>query len=142
MKTRYTPLVSVKKNIMQKSEQVLQQANASLLNAKEALKLSLEALNGVETPSSGALSAFLSARALLDSQRKIIVEQEAWIAFAEQEVSKAQEQLKLDMIEYEKFKYLELQEIKKIEQKQKMEEAKNLDEIALMTYDTTKRRVS
>ena len=142
MKTRYTPLVSVKKNIMQKSEQVLQQANASLLNAKEALKLSLEALNGIETPSSGALSAFLSARALLDSQRKIIVEQEAWIAFAEQEVSKAQEQLKLDMIEYEKFKYLELQEIKKIEQKQKMEEAKNLDEIALMTYDTTKRRVS
>ena len=38
------------------------------------------------------------------------------------------------MIEYEKFKYLDLQEIKKIIKKQKMLEAKELDEVALMTY--------
>ena len=38
------------------------------------------------------------------------------------------------MIEYEKFKYLELEEMKKAIKKQKIEEIKQLDEVALMTY--------
>jgi len=40
MKTRYTSLVSVKKNIMKKSERVLLSANETLQNAQTALQLS------------------------------------------------------------------------------------------------------
>ncbi len=45
-----------------------------------------------------------------------------------------QRQFKDVMIEYEKFKYLELQEIQAHSAKIKKEEAKMLDEIGVMTY--------
>jgi len=134
VKTRYTSLVSVKKNIMQKSERVLQSANANLNSALIALELSFKELQNIPSPTSGQISDFLSARTLLDSQRAIIQHNQEWIEFARNEIRNASGQLKLDMVEYEKFNYLELEEIKGILFKRKREEAKELDEIALMTY--------
>jgi len=134
MKTRYTSLVNVKKNIMQKSERVLQTANANLNSALIALELSLNELKNIDTPTIGQISDFLSARTLLDSQRAIIEHNQEWTKFARNEIKNAQEKLKLDMIEYEKFNYLELEELQVILAKRKREEAKDLDEIALMTY--------
>jgi len=135
MKTRYTSLVSVKKNIMQRSEQVLQSANANLNSALIALEISLEELGELHTPKSGQISDFLSHRSLLDSQRVVITHNQEWVSFARNEINQAKEQLKLDTIEFEKFNYLEVQEIKEILLKRKIQEAKDLDEIALMTYD-------
>ena len=140
MKTRYTSLVSVKKNIMQKSERALQSANANLNNASVALELSFLELNSIETPTTGQISDFLSSRVLLDAQRKLIRHNEEWVDFAKNQIRESKEQLKIDMIEYEKFNYLELQEIKEILHKRKLQEAKELDEIALMTYDNKKQK--
>ncbi len=134
MKTRFSSLVSVKKNIMQKSERLLQTANKNLLNAKIALQDSLGLLQNIITPKEGSMAEFLANRSLLDSQRGIIEHNEGWVKYAQKEVLEAKEQLKRDMIEYEKFKYLELQEIEKILKEQKIQEAKDLDEVALMTY--------
>lgn len=135
MKTRYTSLVSVKKNIMQKSERELQKANRNLKNAQEALASSFASLHDITLPTSGQISDFLSTRSLLDSQRDLIRHNEEWVLFCQKEIELAKEQLKLDMIEYEKFNYLDLQEIKEILKKRKAQEAKELDEVALMTYD-------
>ena len=135
MKTRYTSLVSVKKNMMQKSERALQSANANLKSAMVALDLSFSELNTIKTPTAGKITEFLSSRVLLDAQRNLIKHNEEWVAFSQAEIAKAQEKLKVDMIEYEKFNYLELQEIKAELKRRKVEEAKELDEIALMTYD-------
>jgi len=135
MKTKYTSLVSVKKNIMQKSERELQNANANLKSAQSAYDASLTLLNDIPSPTSGQISNFLSARALLDSQRVIIEHNKEWILFTKREIESAKESLKKSMIEYEKFKYLELEEIKKVLTKRKQQEAKDLDEIALMTYE-------
>ena len=140
MKTRYTSLVSVKKNIMQKSERALQSANANLNNASIALKLSFSELNLIDTPTTGQISDFLSSRVLLDAQRKLISHNEEWVDFANNQIRECKEQLKIDMIEYEKFNYLELQEIKEILHKRKLQEAKELDEIALMTYENNKQK--
>jgi len=144
MKTRFSSLVSLKKNTMQKSERVVQNANKLLQNAKEALGESLVQLQDIPSPNHGVISEFLAIRTLFDSQRSIISHNEEWVAYAEQELFKAQEQLKRDMIEYEKFKYLELQEIEKLIKAQKIKEAKDLDEVALMTFTkkTTFQRVS
>lgn len=135
MKTKYTSLVSVKKNIMQKSERVLQNANANLNSALTALELSFTQLSEISTPQSGQISNFLSSRMLLDTQRNLIQHNEAWVAFAKKEIENAKEQLKIDMIEYEKYNYLDLQELKEILKKKKIQEAKDLDEVALMTYE-------
>ena len=134
MKTRFSSLVTVKKNSMQKSERVVQTANKNLQNAKEALQTSLLELQKIETPHEGNMAEFLANRSLLDAQRALIAHNEGWVAYAQKELLEAQEQLKRDMIEYEKFKYLELQEIEKVLKAQKVQEAKDLDEVALMTH--------
>ena len=134
MKTRYTSLVNVKKNIMQKSERVVQSANAALHNASAALETSLEELQLIQTPLHGKITEFLSVRSLLDSQRTLIAHNEQWVEYAKTDLFKAKEQLKLHMIEFEKFHYLEYQEIEKELKKRKLQEAKDLDEIALITH--------
>jgi flagellar biosynthesis chaperone FliJ len=121
--------------MLQKSERALQSANANLQNAMTALELSFSELDSIDTPTTGKISNFLSSRMLFDAQRALIQRNEEWVAFSKAEIAKAQEKLKSDMIEYEKFNYLELQEIKAELKRRKIEEAKELDEIALMTYD-------
>lgn len=134
MKTRFSSLVKLKKSTMQKSEQILQKANLNLSNAAAALEHSYASLNDIEPPKSGTMSDMLSSRTLLHSQRELINHNKKWVDFATSQVNQAKQQLKLDMIEHEKFQYLELQEIKQELKKIKAKEAKDLDEVALMTY--------
>ncbi|MCK9454905.1 MAG: flagellar export protein FliJ [Sulfurimonas sp.] len=135
MKSRFTPLVKLKKNIIQKSEQSLQKANGNLNSASTALKLSYKFLEDVEPPKSGKMGEMLASRMLLDSQRELINHNKEWVTFASNQVIQAKKQLKIDMIEHEKFQYLELQEIKEELKKREAVEAKDLDEIALMSYN-------
>ncbi len=135
MKTRYTSLVSLKKNTMQSSEKVVQKANIDLDNAKSALELSYNSLNNVNSPESGTMAEFLASRTLLSSARDSIQHNHEWLNFTTKQVKEAKQQLKLDMIEHEKFKYLELDEIKKILKIQKIKETKDLDEVAMITFN-------
>jgi len=134
MKTRFSSLVTIKKSTMQKSEKGLQSANADLSNATTALELSYNSLKDVEPPRTGTMSQMLASRTLLDSQRALIVHNKEWVNFAQKQVESAKEKLKLDMIEHEKFKYLELEEVKKVLKERKIKEAKDLDEVALITH--------
>lgn len=134
MKTRYSSLVTLKKSTMQKSEQALQGANNDLNAATIELQLAYEVLETVKSPDTGTMSQLMSARSLIQSQRGVIKHNQEWIHFAEEQVDLAKEQLKSDMIEYEKFNYLELEEIKKKLREIKIQEAKDLDEVALMTH--------
>ncbi|MCD6432758.1 MAG: flagellar FliJ family protein [Sulfurimonas sp.] len=119
---------------MDKSERVVQAANADLNSAAMALQLSYNLLSDIESPQSGNVSKMLASRELLSTQREVIQNNRDWVDFAKNQVELAKKQLKLDMIEHEKFKYLELEEIKKILKAKKLQEAKELDEVALMTY--------
>jgi len=134
MKTRFSSLVTIKKSEMQKKERVVQNANATLNSATIALELSFNAIKEIEAPKVGFMADFLASRTLLDSARNLIKHNQEWMQFAKRQVNTAKEELKLSMIEYEKFNYLELEEIKKIIKKQQMAEAKELDEVALMTH--------
>ena len=134
MKTRYSSLVTLKKSAVQRSEQALQSANADLRTAEHELQLSYELLETVKPPDAGTMADMMSARSLMDSQRGVIKHNQEWISFAQEQLKSAKEQLKSDMIEYEKFNYLELEEIKKKLKEIKDQEAKDLDEVALMTY--------
>ena len=135
MHTRYSPLVKLKKSTMDKSETLVQKASADLNSASTALSLSYSSLDEIQTPSKGSITDLLASRSLFASQRNLIDNNRKWVSFAEHQVNAAKEQLKIDMIEYEKYKYLEFQEIKKALKEKKIQEAKDLDEIALMTYD-------
>lgn len=134
MKTRFSSLVKLKKNTMDKSERVVQKANADLNSAATALEISYQSIQEITPPKSGSMKEFLANRTLLSSGRGIINHNKEWLNFAKNQVKQAKEKLKLDMIEHEKFKYLELQEINKEIKKIKLQEMKDLDEVALMTY--------
>ena len=142
MKTRFTSLVHIKKNIVQKSERLLQQANANFNNAKKALQESLAFLQQITLPSHGKITEFLANRALLEAQRMVIQHNQEWLQYTQKEVQEAKEQLKRDMIEYEKYKYLEYEEMQKVLKEIKIQEAKDLDEIALMTYTNKDKEAS
>lgn len=134
MNTRFSSLVTLKKNKMELSERLVQRANADLNNAALQLQASYNSLAGVESPQQGNISKFLASRALLSAARGSITHNQEWVEFAKKQVHLAREKLKSDMIEHEKFKYLELEEIKKILLTQKRQESKDLDEVALMTF--------
>ena len=142
MKTRYSSLVTVKKNVMQKSERAVQSANATLNNAQIALQLSRDTLPQLSSPTQGSMSEMLASRALIDVQHAEIEHNKEWVAFATSQVEAAKEQLKRDMIEYEKYKYLEYQEQQKIQKAQQRKEAKDLDEVALITFAQKHEKVS
>jgi flagellar export protein FliJ len=138
MKTRFSSLVTLKKSTMDKSERVVQRANATLNSATTALEMSYDQLGDIDVPKNGTMADFLANRSLLSSQRSLIQHNKEWVAFSQNQVNQAKKQLKSDMIEHEKFKYLELEEIKKVLKKRKLEEMKELDEVALMTHSRKK----
>ncbi len=119
---------------MDKSERLVQKKNMDLTNALNALENSYEYLEGISQPSSGNITELLASRSLLSSQRGLIDNNKNWVKFAKEQLAVAQEQFKKDMIEYEKYKYLEVQEFKKHQEEIKRKESKALDEVALMTF--------
>jgi len=61
------------------------------------------------------------------------------LVMAENALLKAMQQLKTANIEHEKFKYLETNEIEKTLKAQKVKEAKELDEVALIAFNRKSR---
>lgn len=135
MKTRYTPLLKVKKNELDRCERELQRANQTLNDARSSLQEAYSLLATLELPKSGTIQEMLSARIFVSTQREIVEERKQWLAFASEQVVFAVEKLKISNVEYEKFKYLDVQEIKKLVKLRTLKETKDLDEVALMTYN-------
>lgn len=127
-------MVSVKKNALDKSERMFQRASTDLNNASKELELSYKTLQDLDTPKAGSIGSLLASRVLLASQRGVIEHNKEWLSFAQKQLQEAQNRLKKDMIEYEKYKYLELEEVKKVLQEEKVKEAKRLDEVASITF--------
>jgi len=103
MKTRFSPLVTIKKSSMDKSERVVQNANKDLSSASTALEMSYDSLSDINTPKNGTMAQMLASRTLFDSQRGLIKHNQEWVEYASSQLESAKYQLKLDMIEYEKF---------------------------------------
>lgn len=140
MKTRYTPLLKIKKNDLDRCERELQQANFSLKNAETSLSEAYGTLQNIQLPQNGKIQDMLSSRTYIDLQRSIVDDKKNWVSFAQTQVELAISKLKISNIEYEKFKYLELDEIKKALKQKSIQESKDLDEIATMTHNRRENR--
>ena len=134
MKTRFTPLVKLKKDAMDKCENELQRAHFALSEAKSALEAARKELESAAQPRSGSVSALQQSRVLIGVQRGIVARETDRVAAAEAEVERTREALKQAMIEHEKFKYLEAEMIKRHLQEQKRRFARDMDEIAVQNY--------
>jgi flagellar export protein FliJ len=135
MKTRYTPLLKLKKNELDRCERELQKANQAVLSATSSLQEAYLLLETLQLPQKGTIKEMLSANSFITTQREIVEDKKNWVSFAKHQAESAVLKLKLSNIEYEKFKYLDYEEIKKLVKLRKKQESKDLDEIALMTYN-------
>ncbi len=138
MKTRFSPLIKLKKDAMDTAERNLQQANQTLRLAEQSLDEAYDELNNATIPPVGTMTEFKNSRLLIEGQRQIIQEKKNWVANASDQVEKAKVVLKKAMVDYEKFKYLEAQQIKEELKKAKRREQRDLDEIAVQTYGKVK----
>lgn len=134
MKTKFTPLVKIKKNNMDKCERDLQRANADLRNAVRELSASVTVLNQLDLPKEGTVTSLVQSRTMIESARGFVLKNREWVEFATTQMHLAKKALKEAMIEFEKFKSLEMQELQERLKKQKQADAKALDEIAGQAY--------
>ena len=139
MKTRFSSIVKYKHSKVKEDEVALQKQRKRLEDAKEALRKSIAELENLQAPKDGNMQQFLASRSLLDAQFRLIEKNKEWVAYETKQLQASQEQLKQSTIEYEKFKYLETEEIKKLKKELTLKESKRLDEVAIMTYGKRER---
>lgn len=133
-KSRYEPLVKLKKKSLDTAERELIGANNELASATDKLKFSYEELSLMTLPTQGSVGEFTQATAMIHAQHQTIEHYQSKVQIAKFNQHQMRERYKAAMIDFEKFKYLEIQEMKARLKHLKAEEAKMLDEIGTMIY--------
>lgn len=134
MKSRYEPLVKLKKQALEKAEQRLMSANTEVTVSAAALANAYAELSLLSSPQNGSIGELFQAQMILQAQHREIEACHLRIERARINQHTAREAFRFSRIEFEKFNYLELQEVEAMMAKVKQEEAKMLDEIGTMTY--------
>lgn len=133
-KSRYAPLVKLKKKSLDTAERALIGANNTLSSASDKLNRAYEELSRMTLPTKGSVGEFTQATAMIHAQHQSIEECQQALQAAQQRQAQMRERFKEAMIDFEKFKYLEVQEMNQHLKQLKEQEAKMLDEIGTMTY--------
>ena len=134
MKSRYEPLVKLKKQALDKAEQALMGANNEVTFSDTALDNAYAQLSFLISPQNGSIGELFQAQMIAQAQHREIESCRLRADQARVNQDRAREAFRFSRIEFEKFNYLEVQEIKAMVEKVKYEEAKMLDEIGTMTY--------
>lgn len=138
MKTQYSSLVKIKKERLEMMEKAVQSCHQTIAQVKENIEKSYEQLRSIEAPEKGDFALFRQMQLLKHRAQDEIGFNKHNLVIAENGLIKAMQQLKTANIEHEKFKYLETNEIEKVLKAQKLKEAKELDEIALIGFNKRK----
>lgn len=133
-KSRYAPLVKLKKKSLDTAERALIAANNALSSASDKLNLAYEELSRMGLPTKGSVGEFTQATAMIHAQHQSIAECQQVLHMAQQQQVQMRERFQIARIDFEKFKYLEVQEMNARMKQLKDQEAKMLDEIGTMTY--------
>ncbi len=134
MKTRYTPLVKIKKNLFDTSERRLAEANVRRQEAQRNLEAVLLELHQTAQLSGGTMAQLLQQRELLSITRQRIKVLRLHLIRAESEVAQATILLQTHLQTYEKFKYLEARELEALMLRARRNEQKELDARAIDAY--------
>lgn len=134
MKSRYEPLVKLKKKALDKAEQQLMNANTEVTLSDAVLLNAYAELSSLESPLNGPIGELVQAQMILQAQHREIDLCRLRVERALVNQHTAREAFRFSRIEFEKFNYLELQELEVMMAKVKYQEAKMLDEIGTMTY--------
>lgn len=133
-KSRYEPLVKLKKKNLEEAERALIAANNEVAGASHSLNRAYEILATLHLPQSGSVRDLSQAKLMIRTQHETIDRCKTALQEAEEKQRMMRERFNVSRIEFEKFSYLEVQEVNAKIKKIKAQEAKMLDEIGTLTY--------
>ena len=138
IKTKFTQLVLLRKRKVDEVELMLQK-NAQHIIAKQGEIDALVAeFATLKEPQRGIYQNFLAFAHHKEEYRSSIDFKMQELAQLKQTKRELQETFKLENIEYEKAKYLDGLEIKKLLEKARIQESRDLDEISVMLHTNNK----
>ena len=132
MKTKFDSVVKVKKQAVDNIERNIQKVNASINELKYKIKELNETLLSFSLPKEGSFALLNQIKHQQHILREEIEKLKNQIIILENRKKELLNELKKANIEYEKMKYLQAEEIKKIIKEKKLKEARDMDEIAIL----------
>jgi len=137
-KSKFTPLLKLKKQTISAKEQTLMQCNNDIAIKQKEIDQNQEDMLNLSLPTQGNFALY----SYTQEQKRVITifakqlkKEEEWLKAKKINI---QNELKYLEIEYEKFNYLHQNEVDKKIEKLKKEEAKMLDEVAIIGYNRKK----
>jgi len=140
MTSKFAPLTKLKKEQLEEVRRMLTEVNNYIKKLQTDLEKLENDLQNQVSPLSGDISLFHQYRVFTQACHDQIIRKKDEIYYAKQEHHKIQIAVKEALMEYEKFHYLETQELEAHKAKLKKEEALELDEVAIMGYNLQKEK--
>lgn len=142
MRTRFTPLLKVRQEKLDRLEAALQAFNYEIMQVQARLEVIVHEIRTLEIPSQGSYGEFLMMQAIKGEQMARLELEQLSLASLQQKKREVEENMRLARIEYEKAKYLDRVEIQKVLATRAREEAREMDEIAgLLFLQSASKRV-
>ncbi|MBX7491145.1 flagellar export protein FliJ [Helicobacter turcicus] len=138
MKTKFTQLVLLRKKKVDEAELMLQKNARHIIAKQGEIDALVQEFATLKEPQNGIYQAFLTFVHHKEEYRSSIDFKMQELAELKQEKKALQEHFKLQNVEYEKAKYLDGLEVKKMLDKARIQENRNLDEISVMLHANNK----
>ncbi len=134
MKTKFTSLVVLHKKKVDEMQMLLQNYTKRIVAKQAEIDALVAEFAALKEPQSGIYQAFLTFAHHKEEYRCNIDDKMQELAILKQEKRELQERFKLQNIEYEKAKYLEKLEAKKLLHQIQKQESREMDEVSVMLY--------
>ena len=134
MKTKFTSLVVLHKKKVDEMQMLLQNYTKRIVAKQAEIDALVAEFAALKEPQSGIYQAFLTFAHHKEEYRFNIDDKMQELAILKQEKRELQERFKLQNIEYEKAKYLEKLEAKKLLHQIQKQESREMDEVSVMLY--------
>lgn len=134
MNSKFTPIVKVRKQQMDRVETLLAKARYKKQEISTKLEATCKEIAQMEVPKEGSITLMSFFRESLAILRKEKDDLERRLKISTDEVSQLQDKYKRALREYEKIKYLEEQDFEKWIKKLNRQEQLDMDEVSTMLF--------
>ena len=141
MKSKFSSVVRVKKQMMDKIEVRLVAARLNVRRVEASLKAVRDKLDEFDLPKSGNTNDLKGNLELLKIMRDELASYKEQLELAKKEVAHFEHQYKNANLEYEKMKYLEKEDFKREIKRIERAESLALDEFAVIKFATKDKAV-
>ncbi len=135
MKSKFAPLVKLKKEQLEEAKRALMRLNAYINEVESELVSLKNELNSLEVPSGGTALLFSQYSMMTQSFHQQIRNKKEELYRCIRDLNVVQDRVNRAYIEYEKYHYLQKEEERALLLRLKKKEALELDEIAVMGYN-------